>query len=442
MDKNGVASVTLADKPLAGQTGSRVEFSTDLPLQNGDNSFVIIAKDIAGNETRSVVKLFKGDKQSAAARLWELRERAPQLLLFAQDAAPSALPAAPAAEPISIVLRSPQAERPYRHNKTLYVSGDATAQTKVAALTINGEPFNELTGAPKETFARRIPIDAEGDAVVPVDIKAQDDQGHETVMSVKVNVRPVQLDSAESRLPLAVLAFAGEAVDPAITENLRAGTEGSLFKAGRFRILDRTRLQDVLTEQQLAAALANPDEAIALGKLTNAQVFLVADVFDRGSGVEVKARAISTETSEIIQTFDTYIDDKNSSEKINAGLEALAADLAKAFPRLSGEVLSVRARPDGDEMLLNWTREDGVREGMYLLVVQESEPWLDPALDVKGNVMLGVAKQQAILDRYNELAMNYSDETADEMAQSRQWAAAHFEGEPDAAEPFFSFTYG
>ena len=45
------------------------------------------------------------------------------------------------------------------------------------------------------------------------------------------------------------------------------------------------------------------------------------------------------------------------------------------------------------------------------------EPYLDPALDVKGNVMLGVAKQQAVLDRYNELAMNYSDETADEMAQ-------------------------
>ncbi len=44
------------------------------------------------------------------------------------------------------------------------------------------------------------------------------------------------------------------------------------------------------------------------------------------------------------------------------------------------------------------------------------EPWLDPALDVKGNVMLGVAKQQAILDRYNELAMNYTDETADEMS--------------------------
>jgi ATP-binding cassette ChvD family protein len=44
------------------------------------------------------------------------------------------------------------------------------------------------------------------------------------------------------------------------------------------------------------------------------------------------------------------------------------------------------------------------------------EPQLDPTLDVKGNVMLGVAAKTAILERYNELAMNYSDETADEMA--------------------------
>ena len=42
------------------------------------------------------------------------------------------------------------------------------------------------------------------------------------------------------------------------------------------------------------------------------------------------------------------------------------------------------------------------------------EPQLDPAKDVLGNVMEGVAAKQAILDRYNELMMNYSDETADE----------------------------
>ncbi|MEL6288758.1 MAG: energy-dependent translational throttle protein EttA [Pseudomonadota bacterium] len=45
------------------------------------------------------------------------------------------------------------------------------------------------------------------------------------------------------------------------------------------------------------------------------------------------------------------------------------------------------------------------------------EPVLDESKDVRANVMEGVAEKQAKLDRFNELAMNYSDETADEMAQ-------------------------
>ncbi len=45
------------------------------------------------------------------------------------------------------------------------------------------------------------------------------------------------------------------------------------------------------------------------------------------------------------------------------------------------------------------------------------EPQLDPAKSVRDNVMDGVAPLKAILDRYNELAVNYSDETADEMTK-------------------------
>ena len=44
------------------------------------------------------------------------------------------------------------------------------------------------------------------------------------------------------------------------------------------------------------------------------------------------------------------------------------------------------------------------------------EPQLDASLNVRENVMLGVAEKKGKLDRFNELAMNYSDETADEMA--------------------------
>src|SRR5260370_13936636 len=45
------------------------------------------------------------------------------------------------------------------------------------------------------------------------------------------------------------------------------------------------------------------------------------------------------------------------------------------------------------------------------------EPGLDADKSVRENVMLGLAPQKAVLERYNELAMNYSDETADEMTR-------------------------
>src|SRR3954451_7523574 len=47
----------------------------------------------------------------------------------------------------------------------------------------------------------------------------------------------------------------------------------------------------------------------------------------------------------------------------------------------------------------------------------EQEPHLDPAKDVRGNVEDGIREVRDLMDRFNELSMNYSDETADEFAR-------------------------
>lgn len=73
-------------------------------------------------------------------------------------------------------------------------------------------------------------------------------------------------------------------------------------------------------------------------------------------------------------------------------------------------LLRIMAGMDKDFQGEAWAAK-GARVG-YL----PQEPNLDETLNVRGNVMLGVADKQAILDRYNDLAMNYTDETADEMA--------------------------
>ena len=50
----------------------------------------------------------------------------------------------------------------------------------------------------------------------------------------------------------------------------------------------------------------------------------------------------------------------------------------------------------------------------------EQEPQLDESKDVRGNVEDGVAETKALLTRFNELAANYSDETADEFGRLQE----------------------
>ncbi len=72
-------------------------------------------------------------------------------------------------------------------------------------------------------------------------------------------------------------------------------------------------------------------------------------------------------------------------------------------------LLRIMAGIDTEFQGEGWVAE-GARVG-YL----PQEPHLEPELNVRQNVMLGVADKQAILDRYNEIAANYTEETADEM---------------------------
>ncbi len=63
-----------------------------------------------------------------------------------------------------------------------------------------------------------------------------------------------------------------------------------------------------------------------------------------------------------------------------------------------------------------WSGEGWVAEGARVGYLPQ-EPQLDPSKNVRENVMEGVATKKAILDRYNEVAMNYSEETMDEMTR-------------------------
>ncbi len=407
-DANGIESIRLGDEVLAYPQGETyAQFATEAPLRDGENTFVLVARDAAGNETFATVSVLKGSQARLAEFLMTVPEQLLRPLRFIQvkfdeprrffpglaGRARFAAAEAGADAPLQIELKAPKDGSEYRKYE-LKVTGRVLAQTRVEHLRINDSEF-DLVSAPVVEFSKRLPVQR-GDNRITV--AAQDDQGRQVAEELLVTGRPVVLDTPESKMSLAVMAFGGTA-DDSVCQSLRAQTESLLLEKGRFDVVDRIRLADVLQEQQLSAALGDPDRALELGKVIPAVGFLVADVIERGDELEIYTRAISTETSRVWVPVDTHISDKNNPEEVRFALDAIVDGLVKAFPRVPGEIVQAR----GADLVTNIGKADGVREGMYLLVVHEEEPIIDETTGevlIEGNYLpVGRARITQVLDK-------------------------------------------
>lgn len=391
LDDTGIADISLNNKVISEVGGEmRKEFRSVLSLNEGENIFVISARDTAGNETRTAIKTFKGEPRSQSALLWRFAQRNHRFrnafasttitttlleeMLWAQNEETG----------IDINIKTPKSDQPSRHNRVIRVAGEVTSSSAVQSLLINGEPYTQLTGAPKEAFNKRVPLPSDfvssGAGTVKLVVEAQDSQGKKANKEMDVKVEPILVNKNETKMSIALLAIAGRTPTDTLGSDLRTSLEGALQKQGRFYVLDRIYLQNILNEQQLSAGLADPNRALDIGRMVPAQVFVVGELFPRGEkSAEVKLRLINTETSEVISIFDGFIDDVSDAQLISGKCETLARQLADFFPRLSGEVLDFRGADPKYEVLFNWAEQDGVRPGTYALILYEASPaWIDP----------------------------------------------------------------
>ncbi len=88
-------------------------------------------------------------------------------------------------------------------------------------------------------------------------------------------------------------------------------------------------------------------------------------------------------------------------------------------PNGAGKSSLLRIMAGGDD---SFTGEARLLEG-FTVGMLEQEPRLDPNLDVLGNVMVGVAATQSLLDRYNEVLAAWADPEADYEALGEEQSA-------------------
>jgi hypothetical protein len=385
-DNFGITEVRLGEQVIASGGGGqlRLDFEVPLTLTAGANAFPLTVVDAAGNTNSTVVNVYRGDRASREAKLWWLQHRAPERLRVAGTgemlAAVLASAYTAAESPIDISLIFPETAQPdevlARNEIPLKV--DVLARTQLASLRVNrDEPLiakevpvvSDPQGGETEmkyTFDTRISL-ARG--TNDITITAADSAGNSAQERLAIKAEFVITDTPDSKMPLAILAFAEERPEGSVpSENLRLELQQQLLDQGRFDVVERNRLAEVLTEQQLSEALGDRDAALQLGAVIPAQAFLVGNVTAKEGGQEVKVQVVSTETTRVIAIVDTFITEAGSADAIEIGIREIAAQLAEKYPRLTGELLQV----SGDTVAASYTAADGVFEGMYILVLQDN----------------------------------------------------------------------
>lgn len=393
-DGYAIASLELDGRTLNGASNAaRVEFDETLPLQPGLNAFTMASTDTAGNRTVTTVEVFRGAPDSPAAQKWLQTARSQSgVHVAALGGVSSFVNATAAATPddLNIDLVFPNPDETYRHNRTVMVTGRVTSPAPITGLSINGSPFEPLNGTANETFFRILPIDdkeyLEGPSQFEVQFTARDDAGRERTTPYLINVSPVDWYDAEKRLTLALLECGGPAFGDDVLYSLWSETLsqiGAVPNANRprFSIVERARLEDLLLEKKLAASeLVDNQSAIQVNGLAAAHLLLVPSITKYEDGAEIMVRAISSETGRIMATVDTFATDLESAESLGTATRAIVEQLQAEFPQLSGQVLRIRDRNDGDELDVNWTMDDRIKQGMPMAVLYE-----DPEGDEDGD---------------------------------------------------------
>ena len=225
------------------------------------------------------------------------------------------------------------------------------------------------------SFTRTIPLKEEGKN--PITIYAQDSRKTSPPLNISVEYRVSEIQKVGRRWSMAILPFdivtEGDVpifAPPAqgsiayITEKLQA----SFFDTGRFRILERERIDAVMHELNLSyGCTIDPNTALRIGKGIGAEILLAGTFYEHWEGqnrcLEVYARLLDVETQEILGIENIYNHWKGP-EDIDFLSRGLSQRFVEEFPLINGKIAELY----DETLLIDLGTEDQIKRGMRLWV--------------------------------------------------------------------------
>ena len=330
-DEAGVGYLGINGVPVDIEAGAEV-FFTEAALP--ENEYVdLVARDRLGNETVARIPLKPG----------ALAVQSPLLIASADERIPGLLLAS---------ILGPKDKRPPEINlkgwtkkQTVYldkifIDGYVTDQKQIAELTVNNISILRRPGRLIffNHFVELIPGENR------LTIKAKDENGNQAVKQIVIQREiPVAL-KLDQRLSLSVMPFEQKGdISPAST-SYQDNLIYALVNRNRFRVVERGLLESILQEQKLSRTkLVDQDTALRLGRLAAAQSIITGSIVESRSGIEIIARFIDTETSEILDAEDIYSEAKDlTAFKLMA--DAMALKFHRKFPLVGGIIIDQKGR--------------------------------------------------------------------------------------------------
>jgi hypothetical protein len=376
-DASGVVRFT-----VGGQERPLVDGGFTTRVVTADNEVAFEAEDRAGNVTRGTIPL-------APAVTWI---PTPPTLVAASTAM---VAGRGGGNPAPLIDLHGWEEVARVRLDRVYVDGSVSDDRAVTELSINGRLVLSEPG--RMVFFGQFVSLAEGDNAVVV--RAADGDGNAVESTLHMRYEKPEVEAIGSRAHLTALPFEPRG---GLTETVTALANEDFLLAladrGRFRLVERERLDAVLAEQRLTAeGLADPDVALRVGRLITAELVLTGSAFRHREGLELFTRLINVETGTILATSDVF-GTNFAASGVRTLCEGLAFKVEREFPLVHGWLV----KRDGTRLITDLGRKDGVRPEMKIWLYVDGPELRHPvtgALLGQDHRVIGQAELSDVFER-------------------------------------------
>jgi uncharacterized protein YfaP (DUF2135 family) len=351
-DNSGIKGLIVNGVAIPTNNAREMELDTVAVMPAGTRLVRIEATDMLGNQTTADLE----PDRDRAALLWS----SPRVLvasnvpgIFSSDKEPPVI-SLKDTEDLSAV-----------YIDRYYVEGEAFDNTKVERITVNGKEIQIAKG--KKVFFSKMVKLKEGSNKITVE--ATDGSGNKTVANFNVKRIVPSSRQNSARMSLSVLPFNGKIKNVTVQDMADDFLVAALVDQKRFQVVEREKLKQILQEQKLSKEhLTDPEHSIQVGKLLSADAILATTIAEGQKSLEIITRLVSSETSEVMETKDVYIEDK-SLAAVKELMEGLASKLTLGFPVVEGIVV----KRDKGTLFSDMGSSTGIRKSMAAAVYRRGK---------------------------------------------------------------------